>query len=613
MKPGIRSLYLHHLIIFIIIIGCTALITTAQENRVSSAEITSKELLQHVRYLSSDELAGRKTGEEGNRLAAQYIANEFASYGLTPMGDHGSWFQNFPFLASVRPGKINRLTFSQTGWVLTCEMNDGFRPLSISGDTSVSAPVVFAGYGIAADSLHYNDYQGMDVRGAIVIVLRYSPKGATNDSIFAKYTPFMVKAFTAREKGAAGIIFVNGPLYGEEPILAGFTVGENANAGIGVMTMQWTLLDSLFRRQGKDLRSIQRRLNTELKPASFLLTGVNGDFQTQIEKVYGTTANIVGYIEGSDPTMKSEALVIGAHMDHLGMGGAGSGSLQPDTVAIHHGADDNASGTAGLLELAQYLSQHRDQLKRSVLFTSFSGEELGLFGSEYYVKHPAIPLERTIAMINMDMIGRLKDSVLVVEGMGTSPGWEQLVRQENTDSLRLKFKPDGYGPSDHSSFYGQNIPVIFFFTNLHENYHRPSDTWDKINYGGEEHVVKLVNRVALAISDAKDKPAFTKVSGVSSGTTGGDRQGIRVSLGVIPDYAEDVAGMKISGTRPGSAAEKAGLKGGDILVSFGGKTIKNIYDFTYLLGEYKPGDVVTLIVKRGSEEVSLKATLEARK
>jgi hypothetical protein len=295
------------------------------------------------------------------------------------------------------------------------------------------------------------------------------------------------------------------------------------------------------------------------------------------------------------------------------MGGEGSGSLRPDTVAIHHGADDNASGTAGLMEVAQYLAAHRGRLKRSVVFTSFSGEELGVIGSEFYVQHPSLPLDRTVAMLNMDMIGRLKDSLLVVEGMGTSPSFEQLVRSENSDSLQLRLKPDGYGPSDHASFYGKDLPVMFFFTNLHSDYHRPSDTWEKINYAGEEKVVKLVDRVAEELLNAPERPKFTKVLAASSMGTGGDRQGVRVSLGVVPDYAEEVAGMKISGTRAGSAAEKAGLKGGDILISFGGKSVKNIYDFTYLLGEYKPGDVVKIIVKRGTEEVTLSATLEARK
>jgi hypothetical protein len=215
-------------------------------------------------------------------------------------------------------------------------------------------------------------------------------------------------------------------------------------------------------------------------------------------------------------------------------------------------------------------------------------------------------------MLNMDMVGRLHDSVLVVEGMGTSPQWEPLARKENSDSLVLKLKPDGFGPSDHSSFYGKDIPVMFFFTNLHSDYHRPSDTWEKINYPGEQKVVEYVARIASSIINDDSKPRFTKAA-ASSPMAGGDRQGVSVSLGVIPDYAEDVHGLKITGTRAGSAAEKAGLKGDDIIIKFGAKDVTNIYDFMRLLGDHKPGDEVIVVVKRGTEELSLKAVLEARR
>ncbi len=216
-------------------------------------------------------------------------------------------------------------------------------------------------------------------------------------------------------------------------------------------------------------------------------------------------------------------------------------------------------------------------------------------------------------MLNMDIVGRMKDSVLVVEGMGTSSRWDSLVKIENSDSLALKLKPDGFGPSDHSSFYAKDIPVLFFFTNLHSDYHRPSDTWDKINYAGERRVVEFVTRIAASIGTAPTRPPFTKAVASNPMAGGGDRQGLRVSLGVIPDYAEDVHGLKITGTRAGSPAEKAGLKGDDIIIRLGGKEVGNIYDFMRVLGGYKPGDEVTVVVRRGNEERSLKALLEARK
>ncbi|MBI3365540.1 MAG: M28 family peptidase, partial [Ignavibacteriae bacterium] len=383
------------------------------------------------------------------------------------------------------------------------------------------------------------------------------------------------------------------------------------SAGIAVAALRWIDMDSLLQIVGKSLTEIQQRINTTQKPESFALPNLEATLQAQTERVYSTSANIAGFLEGTDPALKGQVVLLGAHMDHLGMGG--EGSLQPDTVAVHPGADDNASGTAGLLEIAQYLSSHRQSLKRSILFLSFSGEEEGLLGSDHYVKNPLIPLDSTIAMLNMDMIGRMKNSTLIVEGMGTSPKWEDIVRRENRDStIQLKLKPDGYGPSDHASFYGRNIPVMFFFTGLHKEYHRPADTWDKLNYSGEQKIAEYVARIATGIANEPERPFFTKTT-TPMIASGGDRQGIRVSLGVIPDYAEDIVGLKITGVRPGSAAEKAGLQGDDIIIKFGEADVKNIYDFTHLLGKYKPGDVVVVRVKRRTQEVSLTATLEARK
>jgi hypothetical protein len=595
----------------LVILFCVLNTGLIAQNIQRSSQITKEEIIQHIKYLSSDELRGRRTGEEGNRVAANYIAKEFEQYGLKPVGDGGGYFQSFPFLQEVKPGEKNALSIHSHSSTMKLIVKEDFMPMSFSRDTSVQAPMVFIGYGIAGDSLGYNDYTGVDVKNKIVVALRYTPEGDRPESKFFKYASLMVKAFTARERGASGIIFVMGPSDEEVPKLMSFKYPDMADAGIAIMTLKWNILDSLFHLQGKDLRTVQKDILANKKPQSFPIEQTEATMQASILKVYGTSANIVGFLEGNDAKLKNEILVIGAHMDHLGMGG--QGSLAPDTVAIHHGADDNASGTSGMLELAQYLSVQKSQLRRSVLFTAYSGEELGLFGSSYYVNHPLFPLDRTIAMINMDMIGRMKESTLVVEGMGTSPNWEPLMKQENSDSLKLKFKPDGFGPSDQSSFYGKDIPVLFFFTNLHDDYHRPSDTWDKINAEGEQKVVRLAGRVAMDIINDPQKPAFTKVVTSSNMGPGGDRQGVRVSLGVIPDYAEDAAGLKISGSRPGSAAEKAGLKGGDIITKFGGKTVKNIYDFTYMLGEYKPGDKVIIVVKRGSEEVSLEAILEARK
>jgi len=589
-----------------VLLGCSS-----EPPKYTSIDITSRELRQHIQYLASDELRGRRTGEEGNRMAAEYIADQFRSYGLTPIGDNGTYFQQFPFLKDVKEGEHNAFEVQTGSTHYIYKHGEQFLPLPLSLDTTLSAPLIFAGYGISlsTDSVKYDDYAQIDVHGKIVLVLRYSPNGADGGP-FTEKMSIVAKTLAATERGASGIIFITAPP-GKDGDALKTIKSPNATFGVAACAFSWKSLDTLFKSIGKDLASIQARIDSTKSPSSFELQNTSAMLRTDFRKEYSTSANIVGYLEGHDDGLKNDVFVMGAHMDHLGMGG--EGSLAPDTVAIHHGADDNASGTAGLLEAAQYLSAERGRIKRSILFIAFSGEELGLLGSDYYVKHPLLPAEHTIGMLNMDMIGRMKDSVLVIEGMGTSPQWEPIVRKENQDSLDIKLKPDGFGPSDHASFYAKDIPVMFFFTNLHSDYHRPSDTWDKINYVGEQKVVRYVARIAEDVVNAESKPTFTKAVVSNPMASTGDRPGVRVSLGVIPDFAETESGVKISGTRPGSAAEKAGLKGNDTIIKFGGKDVTNIYDFMYLLGQYKPGDQVDIVVKRGTENVNLKATLEERK
>ncbi len=578
-----------------------------------SPEITVGELQKHIKYLSSDELGGRRAGERGNRLAAEYIAHEYERYGLLPAGDNGTYFQEFEFVSSVNEGKQSSLAAETGTEKIDFKLDRDFRPLSFSADTSASGPLVFAGYGISADSLHYDDYNGIDVSHKIVLVLRYSPDGKGPQSKFTRFSSLSAKTFVARDKGASAIIFVSGPLDDSLGTLASFRSTMQTSSGIPVLTMSWTSADTLFNEAGKKLALLQQQINSTKTPKSFEFKDVSVSMRAEVIKTRAKTSNVLAYLEGADPVLRKQVLILGAHFDHLGLGGEGSGSLAPDTVAIHHGADDNASGSAGLLELAQYFSANRSICRRSILFTSFSGEELGLLGSGYYVEHPFLPLENTIAMLNMDMIGRLKDSVLVVGGIGTSPEWEKLIRHEDLDlSFHLKIDSSGFGPSDHASFYGKNLPVLFFFTNPHADYHKPSDTWEKINYPGEQKVVDYASRIATYLLNDSSKPAFTKVV-ASAGQMGGDRSGITVTLGIMPDYVEDAGGMKVASVRPGGPAAKAGLQSSDIIIKFGGKEIKNIYDYMYVLGIHKAGDAVDVVVKRGEKELTFNAVLEARK
>ena len=596
------------LLIIAFIIGCSSTQPIFQSNY-----ITSEELRQHVKYLASDELEGRKSGAKGNEQAAHYIAGQFKSYGLLPAGDNKTFFQNFTFVSDIKIGKNNMLAMTIRDERIQFKSDLDFRPMAFSSDTSVTGPLAFIGYGISADTLHYDDYASIDVKGKVVMILRYSPDGKNQASPFGEYTAFRKKIMIAREKGALGVIFVTGLVDTTNDILQSLQQERGfGNAAIAAIQLKQDAANKIFMAIGKDLKRVQEEINKDKKPYSFDFSNTTITLHTNIEKVNSNTANVVGYLPGNDPKLKDEYIVVGAHFDHLGFGGEGSGSLQPETTAIHHGADDNASGTAGMLEIAQYLSAYQKDLKRSYIFIAFTGEELGLLGSAHYAKSPSFPLDKTDAMLNMDMIGRLKDSALTVQGVGTSPIWKDLVNKENSDStFKLKLGQDGFGSSDHATFNSKDIPVLFFFTGLHSDYHKPADTWNKINYDGEKLVADYAVRIIKDLDTLSEKPKFTKVEMTPTQREGAQR-GYRVSFGIMPDFGEDAQGLKISGTRANSPAEKAGLKNGDIIIKFGGKDVKNIYDLTYLLGEHKPGDEVEVVVIRGQEKIMTKAKLEAR-
>jgi hypothetical protein len=385
-----------------------------------------------------------------------------------------------------------------------------------------------------------------------------------------------------------------------------------ASSGIPAVTMKRTVLEKHLLSAGKDLKGMQDEMKNNRKPQSFELADVSISLTTDVEYVREKTSNVVGYLEGKDASLKSEVIAIGAHFDHLGLGGPGSGSLTPDTHAIHNGADDNGSGSAALLELEQALASDSMSFRRTHLFMAFSGEELGTLGSSYYVNHPFFPLEKTVAMVNMDMVGRLEGRALTVHGTGTSSIWPDVLSRQNADSaFSMKLIKDGVGPSDHSQFYGKDIPVLFFFTGTHPDYHKPSDDWDKLNYEGEEQVARLVYRIVRDLDGMPKRPDFVRTA--STAMAGGDSRGFNVTLGIVPDYGETKDGMKIGSTRPGGSAEKAGLKAGDIIVMMAGKKVLNIYDYMGLLGELKAGQEVDVEVLREGKLVKVKAVMEKRR
>jgi hypothetical protein len=367
---------------------------------------------------------------------------------------------------------------------------------------------------------------------------------------------------------------------------------------------------------GSTLAELQKRAKESPVPSA--VRGVEIEFKTDVVKVEGKAENVVGILQGSDPTLSSEFIVLGAHYDHLGLGGSESLAARPEGQ-IHHGADDNASGTSVLIELARVMSANRSLFKRSIVFVAFSGEELGLLGSAAYTKNPAVPLKSTVAMLNMDMVGRLRNASLFVGGVGTSPAWQPLLDKLNGMSasgehgsrsrFQLGIGQDGFGPSDHQSFYVKDLPVLFFFTGSHDDYHKPSDTADKINSEGASQIGEFVRRITLEIANEPQRIAFTRVK-TESKPTG---RGFSVYLGTVPNYSDQSGGLKLDGVRAGSPAERAGLQAGDVVTKLGSVPVKNVYDYTYALGELKAGEEIEVVLRREGREVRLKLTPEKRK
>ncbi len=576
----------------------------------SSPDITADELKKHVYFLASDSLKGRMTGTPEAAVAAGYIRDEFVKYGLQPGAGNG-YLQNYPFVAEVVAGTQNTVSVTFGKIVKPLKFRSNFITAPFSGSAKAEAEVVFAGYGISSKKLHYDDYDSVDVKGKIVIIMRYHPDMANPHSEFDALSSFRTKASVAKEKGALGVVFVNSRLtkveedkfmifqYDRAPLMKGFPIVQ----------VKRDIIDEVLKNSGTCLDSMQEQLTKEKKPHSFLIRDCKLAITTDIHLVEETGINVVGMIPGNDPVLKNEFIIIGAHYDHLGFGT--DGSLYRGTEKlIHNGADDNASGTAGVLELAQKFASIKDSLKRSILFISFSGEELGLLGSEYFASNPTVPVDKIAAMINLDMIGRLKeDTTLIVYGTGTSSIWKGLVDSLNRFChFAITKNDEGFGPSDHSSFYAKNIPVLFLFTGTHADYHRPSDKADKLNYTGEETIVRFVENIAANLAGRPDRPGYISVPRKQGERSGG----WKVYVGTIPDYSYTGEGLKITGASEGSPAKKAGLKAGDIIVEFGSKKITNIYDYVAILKGLVPGDVVQVKAKRGNEIIGMTIEVAAK-
>lgn len=583
----------------------TQLIQDNKVSKVVNTDYSSKSFYEDINYLASDKLEGRRAGTKSADIASEYIANKFKSIGLKPAGNNNSYFQSFNITVGINPGKNNLFQSDN----LNAEYKKDFIPLSFSENLTVEGDLVFAGYGITAPEFKYDDYKNINVKDKIVVLLRHEPQEKNEKSKFngnkpTQYSELRYKVFTAKNLGAKAVILINGKVNydnKEDNLINLNSFGGTGNLGIPVIQVKNNFIEKLLDK--KDIKVIQKNIDDNFKPNSFLLNK-KAKISVDLNKEYKSTNNVIGLIEGSDKNLKDEIIVIGAHYDHLGMGGDESLS-KSKTPMIHNGADDNASGVAGVIELARQIKNSNP--KRTIAFMSFSGEELGLLGSSYFITHPT--LKNIVAMLNMDMVGRLNKDKLYVGGIKTAKGFESIIKDTNSKyKFNLNYFKDGYGPSDHMSFYLKDIPVLFFFTGIHDDYHRPSDDIEKINFLGLEKIISYVKDITIKLDNNRAKPQLVKITPdpninvISTGKSNG------AYLGTIPDYTsmDSDKGVKISGIREGSPAAKGGMKKDDVIIKFDNIKINTIYDYTYALKAKKPGEKIVVTVLRNNKEVKLK-------
>ncbi|MEQ1898038.1 MAG: M28 family peptidase [Vicinamibacterales bacterium] len=590
----------------------------------------SESYVRHIRFLASDELKGRGNGSKELAKAGDYIASEFKAAGLKPGGPNNSWFQPFDIVTGLTIGGGNKLTMHATGQSTAFDLASSYYPMSaLAGDDGQSGrdlrqvPIVFAGYGISARQLKYDDYAGIDAHGKAVLVFSHEPQELDAASKFngkqpSSFSTLIDKTMAAKNHGAVALLIVGDPSHEKDPAtFAGFGRDPQAeNFGIPVLRVDRSRAQALLTAWGVD--ALAREIDRDLQPRSRVLPGAMLDYSERLTRTRRTVRNVIGVLPGSDQARASEAVVIGAHYDHLGLGGAHS--LSPEMAGqIHNGADDNASGTAAVIEMARNAAADRKRFPRTTVFTAFAGEELGLLGSTYYVNHPSVPLDRTVAMVNLDMVGRAKENVMV-SGLDASPsvGTDMDAAAEAGHPIEVKRFQNGagVGASDDTSFILKKVPAFGFFSGFHSDYHRPTDDWDRIDAEGGVKVMRMAYELASRLSSRMTRPEFIpqeapQHGGTSSGETS-QAGGYGAYFGSVPDFSQSEKGVKFAEVRHNSPAGKAGLKGGDVLVEFAGKAVTSLADFTFALREHSPGEAVQVTVIRSGQPLTVSVLLTAR-
>ena len=627
-------------------------VLAASKSRESSrVAFSPADMMRHVDYLCRPELAGRMTGSKGEQLATSYVAAVFDHLKLKPMGDDDTAFQFFSFTAGVDLGRNN--TFFQNGEASkSSDVGKQWQPLAFSKTGEAEeAGVVFAGYGIAApkdgDNEEYDSFVHLDVTDKWVVALRFMPEGisAERRQHLAGHSSLRYKAMVARDRGAKGLILVSGPHSKVKNQLVKLQFdGSMAGASIPVISVTDEVASTWLSKAGKNLADLQAQLDTGEPQMGFAIEDLKLSANVDIKKVRQTGRNVVARLQAGDQPSE-QAVMVCAHIDHLGAKGNSSSLARDDeTEKIHFGADDNASGIAAMLEVAEYLSNQvhsgKLTLKRDVIFAAWSGEELGLIGSNYFANqmskaktahdpqahahanahspqkpeveenasnslYPAIA-----ACLNMDMVGRFEKR-LVLQGVGSSSIWRGEVERRNAPiGLPITLQDDSYLPTDASTFFMRGVPILSAFTGSHSDYHTPRDTPDKLNYEAAAKIAKFMGLVTRSLALREEAPDYVAQTAPEKGK---QRARLRAYLGTIPDYAEaDVKGLKLSGVAKDGPAAKGGVKAGDLIVELAGKKIDNIYDYTYAIEALKIGQPVKIVVQRGEKRVKLEITPGSR-
>ncbi len=572
------------------------LLLTPSCNPTYNPAITEEDLHEDLQFLATDSLKGRYPGTPEDSVLLGFIAGKFESFGLKPLDDQ--YVQYFDVISAISPSPGNELSVRGKSFV----QDTDFLPMEYSSNDSLSCLVEFCGYGfeIQNDTFNWDDYSGKDLNGKWALILRGEP---ANKDIFMDHSRDRDKILLAKDKGAAGVIFAAGEDYDPSDNFPEQR-GKEPAVGLPVIQVKRKVANVIMEGSGFTVEQAEKEILAGKNPGIFLsLSPLKG--RINMVRTYARTGNVAAVLEGSDPLLKDQWVVIGAHEDHLGMGGPGSSSRRPDTIAIHYGADDNASGTASILELAGYFSGMKERPRRSILFITFGAEEMGILGSRYFVEHPGIDLKKISVMLNIDMIGRMTpDSMVQIGGVGTSVETREIVTALNKDyHLRLELSDAGYGPSDHASFYAKDVPVMFFSTGPHKDYHTPFDRVDSLNITGMVLADRYIADIARNVAN-RDSVLHFREAGPKESTSRSYRN--RITLGIMPDVSgEGKDGMEVLAVTKGKPADQGGMLRGDIIVAIEGKPVGNVYDYMYRLNTMKYGQRIVVTVKRNGSLVDL--------